>query len=386
MKTSLSGWIVVIASAGAVFCSGCGEKSASTDASSEPVVQDLQDVLTSDAPVPASLSMPVKPAFTGEVSVVIDKTIEIKRAEVDEVVNSMFKANAARIPPDQVAAARADMRESAIFQLTRRALLLRECDKADVEVTDAEVDKFFAEATGGQGTMEQMAEESGMTMERLRSMLASSLRIEKMLEAKAADLPEPTDEELKAKFDEIIAEHPEAAKKPESVEASHILVKVDEKTTDEEARAKIDAIREQLLAGTNFAELAKSKSDCNSGADGGSLGRFGRGRMVKEFEDAAFTQDVGVIGEVVKTQFGYHVIRVDAKEEAGEVVFDDVKEQLRKGAKMEARAKVKSEFIKSVEGAAQIENLEAAVVSEAVQAQPAEDAEPAPRRVPEWAR
>lgn len=79
MKTSLSGWIAVVAaSAGAVYCSGCGEKPEAADAPAKPVA--IEEVLAAEAPEPVSISMPVKPAFTGEVSVVIDKTIEIKRA------------------------------------------------------------------------------------------------------------------------------------------------------------------------------------------------------------------------------------------------------------------------------------------------------------------
>lgn len=385
MKSRLSGWVAVIAaSAGAVYCSGCGEKPDSVAAPVEPVA--LEEALAVKAPEPVSVSMPVTPAFTGEVSVVIDKTIEIKRADVDEMVDAMFKSNAGMIPPEQADEARASIRGSVIRQLTLQALLKREADKASVEVTDAEVDEFFAKASGGRGTIEEIAERSGMSMEKFRSMLASNLRIEKMLDAKAAGLPDPTDEQIKAKFDEIVAANPDALKVSEMVEASHILVKVDETTTDEDAKKKIDGIREQLLAGTNFAELAKSSSDCPSKERGGSLGKFGRGNMVKEFEEAAFAQEIGAVGEVVKTQFGYHVIRVDAKEAAREIKFEEVKSELLEGVKGEAANKAKSDFVKSVEDAVQIENLEAAIMSEAVQAQPEEaEGEAEPRRVPEWA-
>lgn len=385
MKTSLSGWIAVVAaSAGAVYCSGCGEKPEAADAPAKPVA--IEEVLAAEAPEPVSISMPVKPAFTGEVSVVIDKTIEIKRADVDEMADAMFKSNAGMIPPEQADEAHASIRGNVIRQLTLQALLKREADKASVEVADADVDAFFAKASGGRGTMEDVAARSGMSIEKFRSMLTANLRIEKMLDAQVAGLPEPTDEQLKAKFDEIVAANPDALKVPEMVEASHILVKVDETMKDEDAKKKIDEIRAQLLAGTNFAELAKSSSDCPSKERGGSLGKFGRGNMVKEFEEAAFAQEIGAVGEVVKTQFGYHVIRVDAKEPAREIKFEDVKSELLEGVKGEAANKAKSDFVKSVEAAAQIENLEAAVVSEAVQAQPAEaPAEAAPRRVPEWA-
>jgi peptidyl-prolyl cis-trans isomerase C len=85
------------------------------------------------------------------------------------------------------------------------------------------------------------------------------------------------------------------------VRASHILVK-------KESEAK--KILEDLKKGSNFAELAKNHSECPSRKRGGDLGWFGRGKMVPEFEKAAFSLKKGDISDPVKTQFGYHIIRV----------------------------------------------------------------------------
>jgi peptidyl-prolyl cis-trans isomerase C len=85
------------------------------------------------------------------------------------------------------------------------------------------------------------------------------------------------------------------------VRACHILVK-----TEEEARNLL----EQIKTGKDFAELARMHSECPSGKRGGDLGFFTRGQMVKEFEDAAFTMERGQVSEPVKTQFGYHIIKV----------------------------------------------------------------------------
>ena len=84
------------------------------------------------------------------------------------------------------------------------------------------------------------------------------------------------------------------------ISASHILV-------DHEHEAK-DLVA-KLNAGSTFEELALNFSKCPSGKRGGALGEFGRGMMVKPFEDAAFGTEVGKISEPVKTQFGYHLIK-----------------------------------------------------------------------------
>lgn len=85
------------------------------------------------------------------------------------------------------------------------------------------------------------------------------------------------------------------------VRASHLLVK-----TEEEAVK----LREEILAGKDFAEVAAQVSMCPSGRDGGDLGFFGKGQMVKEFEDACFSMEVGEVSNPIKTQFGYHLIKL----------------------------------------------------------------------------
>lgn len=88
------------------------------------------------------------------------------------------------------------------------------------------------------------------------------------------------------------------------IKASHILV-----DTEEEAKS----LREKILAGEDFAAVAKQSSKCPSGANGGDLGYFGKGMMVPEFEKAAFSLPVGEVSQPVKTQFGWHLIKVTDK-------------------------------------------------------------------------
>jgi parvulin-like peptidyl-prolyl isomerase len=77
----------------------------------------------------------------------------------------------------------------------------------------------------------------------------------------------------------------------------------------DEAKQQIEALKAELDGGASFADLAKEHSDCPSGADGGSLGTFGKGQMVREFEETTFAMDVDQISDVVETDFGYHLIQ-----------------------------------------------------------------------------
>jgi peptidyl-prolyl cis-trans isomerase C len=122
--------------------------------------------------------------------------------------------------------------------------------------------------------------------------------------------------ELKAYYDGHKAEFSQ----PPQVRARHILLKTE---------ADANAVLAEIKAGGDFATLAKAKSTGPSKDKGGDLGWFGRGRMVKSFEDAAFALEKGQVSGVVQTKFGYHIIKVEDKREAVDKPFNQVKEQVR---------------------------------------------------------
>ncbi len=119
---------------------------------------------------------------------------------------------------------------------------------------------------------------------------------------------------------------------PEQVRARHVLVRVAPEASPEEvasAEAKARAAYERLQAGEDFAKVAAELSDdAGSKADGGDLGFFRRGQMVKAFEDAAFSLSPGELGPPVRSDFGFHVIRVEEKREAQLRTYEEVREEL----------------------------------------------------------
>lgn len=140
-----------------------------------------------------------------------------------------------------------------------------------------------------------------------------------------------TDRELEIEYQD----RREDFRQDEEACASHILVKVKqgeagEGHPDEEARAIAERLLDQLRAGADFAELArKASEDQGSASQGGDLGCFGPGRMVPEFDDAVFALEPGTLSELVKTSFGYHVIRLASRRESTVLPFAEVKERIR---------------------------------------------------------
>jgi peptidyl-prolyl cis-trans isomerase C len=121
---------------------------------------------------------------------------------------------------------------------------------------------------------------------------------------------------IKAAYDDYV----KGFKPQEQVHARHILVKT---------QAEADAIEKQLAAGAKFEDLAKAKSiDTGSAANGGDLGFFGKGQMVKPFEDAAFGLKVGEVSQPIQSQFGWHIIRVDETRQTQPTPMDQMTQQL----------------------------------------------------------
>jgi peptidyl-prolyl cis-trans isomerase D len=144
--------------------------------------------------------------------------------------------------------------------------------------------------------------------------------------ARAADQVKVTDQDLQANYDANKAQYTHE----EQVHARHILVQVNDKRSDAEAQARIQEAKKKIEGGTDFAKVAAEYSDDTaSKSSGGDLGSFGRNKMVKEFEDAAFGAQPHKLVGPVKSSFGYHLIEVLDKQPAGTQPFEQVKEMIR---------------------------------------------------------
>jgi len=140
--------------------------------------------------------------------------------------------------------------------------------------------------------------------------------VEAFLKKKVESDSQVSDDELKKFYEKNI----DKFKTGEQIKASHILVKSEKEAKD---------ILAQIKAGGNFEELAKKNSTDASAAKGGDLGWFGKGNMVPAFEKAALALKEGEISGVVKSDFGYHIIKLTGKRAAGVRPFEEVKEQIK---------------------------------------------------------
>jgi peptidyl-prolyl cis-trans isomerase C len=167
---------------------------------------------------------------------------------------------------------------------------------------------------------------------------------------------EPVDE---ATCREFYEQYPERFVSGESAEASHILFPLDggDELANMLIKSKAEGVLSEVQAAPSlFATLAEQHSSCPSGKQGGSLGRFGRGQMVPEFEQAVFSTEAGQITpNLVQTQFGYHIIQVNERHAGEHISFDDVKERLQQYLTNMTGSKLMHQYLGGLVDAAKIE-------------------------------
>lgn len=186
--------------------------------------------------------------------------------------------------------------------------------------------------------------------------------------AKLAANTTVTDQDLQSYYDQ----HREEFRVAEQVKVAHILIKTplpapgakeDEKAVAD-ARAKADDVLKQVKAGGDFAKLAEKYSDDpGSAKSGGELGWIGRGRTVPEFEKAAFSLAKGQTSDLVKSSYGFHIIRVEDKQEAHLKTLAEVKSEIEEKAKREKAAHATEVAANTMLGKARTDGLDAAAAA-----------------------
>lgn len=200
--------------------------------------------------------------------------------------------------------------------LISEKLVEQEVKKNKIEITDEEIAKeieVMEAQYGGKEGLTTALKNSNMTEDDLKKEVVNKLSLEKLL----ADDIAVTDEEIAAYYEENKVSFSQG----EQVNASHVLVETEDLAKE---------VREKLVAGDDIADLAKEYSTDPGSKDlGGNLGFFGKGQMVPEFEEAAFTQEIGAISQPIKTTHGYHIVVVNEKKEAKVSTLEEKKEEIK---------------------------------------------------------
>ena len=346
--------IMILPVAAAIFMSGCKEE----ETASAPVPEPVDLAATQDL-----FAEPVKAnPLTSDPAAVIVRVngVDITRGEILEMMNVAMQQMAGRVSPQQMPQIQGQMYEQIKNDLITKKLIDAAVAVANVEVNDAEITEAIEQIKSripeGQ-TLDTALAAQGTSMEELTQNIKNDMATRKFLETKTVGVEEATEAEAKEFYDT----NPDNFKKKESVAASHILIKTDGATNDvakAELKVQLEKVRADIVAGTvTFEDAATSHSACPSSAQGGSLGTFGKGQMVPEFEVAAFTQEIDEVGDIIETQFGYHIIKVTERAEEGTIPYDEAKEQIITYLSGQKKQETVAAFIKSLRDSATIEEI-----------------------------
>ena len=249
------------------------------------------------------------------------------------------------------------LQEKALEQAIGSFLLLEQARKLDLPVTASDVDAEVAKVVtqvGGEENFKKALDAQKLSIVDFRREIEKGVRVNMLVQQACAHVSDPSEEEVEAFY----KAHKDEYKAPHQVLCQHILVKSAEGDLPEVKSAafeKIRSIRERIVNGGDFAEEAKEHSDCPSGKEGGSLGWFGRGMMVPEFDKAAFDMKKGEISDIITTQFGYHIIYKADERGGEEQTLVDVHDQIKDLLRHNARGKAMDEYVKDLREKATIE-------------------------------
>jgi len=229
-----------------------------------------------------------------------------------------------------------DIKEKVLDVLIERQVLLQVASKknllSDKELSDAQ--QSYLAMYGGEENLKKVLANSGATMESFKENLRSDLILKKYYEEEVAKKVTVTEDEMKKEFTDNQARYTS----PPMVRARHILVTVPQDAPADKVKAaeeNINAIYEEVSKpGTDFGEVAKARSDCPSKAKGGDLGFFSKEMMVPEFSNAAFAMKPGEISKPIRSQFGFHIIKLEEQKAGGVPKFEEIKKNIEENLRM----------------------------------------------------
>ena len=319
--------------------------------------------------------------FNNKEAIITVNSRPITQADYDNAYKAIIKSGIYAQYPDEMrkdpeSLVYVDIKERVINELIIKELLAQEMEKKNITVTEQEINDELVNITDKIGSKEKFSEilkEYGLSLSQFKKEVGEDIKLGKLIDSLA--LVKISDKDVEKFYKENINEF----KYPDKVRASHILIMADEnsirdaikasdkKLTDaqidekvnEEMNKKLEkaqSILAQLkLDPTKFAQLAKENSeDTVSAQQGGDLGFFIYEQMVEPFSKAAFSQKPNVIGDLVKTDYGYHIIMVTDRQQAGIEPLDKVRDEIKRFMENQKKVEVFQGFIESLKNKSEI--------------------------------
>lgn len=279
----------------------------------------------------------------------------IARAELERAIRNLELNVGGNIPAER----RAEIYRGVLDQLIDVKLLELEAAARNIKASDDEViagiNEMRSQAPDPQAFTKALSERQ-MSEADLRAEARQRLTVDKLLVAEVEPKAAVTPQDIEAFY----KQNPQFFMQPESVRASHILIKVEDGTGDDvkqAARTRAQDLLRQVKNGGDFGALAQQHSQDGSAPGGGDLGFFPRGQMVKAFEDAAFSLKPGEVSDLVESEFGFHIIKVTDHRTARTVPLAEVNDRIAMALRQQKQQELAQQFVQSLKAKGKVEIL-----------------------------
>jgi peptidyl-prolyl cis-trans isomerase C len=388
--------IAITAACFVILLTACRPKSVPT----EPVPAKPQPAAEPNKPAePAADSSALQRLPSDGVAVTVNG-VDIKESQIETQLKPQLQKMAAQLPPTFIEQYKKQLRQQILEGMIVEQLLDGKVKENNIIVTEEEavghLEKAAAQQNLSLSDIKEMMEARGQSFDEAKQRIKKGMAYQKFMEAQWTGKINVTEDDAKKYY----SENKTKFETPEQVRASHILIKpntnqatavstltsdpnADPNQAKAKAKAKAEDLLKQIKGGADFAELAKTNSDCPSAKQGGDLDFFGRGQMVPAFERAAFALKPGQVSDVVETQFGYHIIKLTDHKDANTIPFEQAKDDIVKLLTQTKQAEFAEEYVKSLEADANIvyppgKEPNAPAAGPATTAPPRPDNKPAP--------
>ena len=322
--------------------------------------------------------------FKGGNTIIRVNDIKITQGQFDKkmdqaIGNSMFARMGVDLKNNKNTFLINIIKERVVNDLIVQALLDEEIKKRGIKISNKDTEnaiKDIIDKIGSKEQLETILKQNGLTSAEFKSGITEQVKIKKLAEQLGNS--DVSDADAKKYYDKNIVKF----KHPEEVKVSHILIAANRKDIEDlikaenegkelseaDLKAKVDAKMkekrekaEKLLAElkkdpSKFAKLAKENSeDPGSAENGGDLGFFPRGRMVPEFEKAAFSMKPNTVSDIIQTQYGYHIMLVADRKEAGQDPYEKVQNDIKEYLKNQKQVEMVDDLVESLKKNAKIE-------------------------------
>jgi len=332
---------------------GCGR--------SEPDAMDLQEGPSSDASL-SDLAGEPAPAIT------LDANTAVAKVNGEEILFSELQEQVEKLVMSLPQMPSAQMLEQQMPSIMQRVLdsmisekLLKDAVAAEqISVPDSDVVKQLRQIASQMPEgrkLSELLEERGSSIEEFQSQLKEGMATRKLIEMK-------TEDKIEASSDEVESFYSDNAGKfsiPETASAHHILIGFRPEDSEEIKQSKLEeikGIREQIVSGADFEQMAREHSSGPSAARGGDLGKFPRGQMLPAFDQAAFSQPIGEVGEPIETRFGYHIVRVDERAPGRTIPLEEARADIQTYLSDKKRQQALGEYLQELRADADVEILQ----------------------------